>query len=145
MDTKKEVYEYLKNLKPALCVLATSFENTPECAVLAYTMNEDLEVIISTNPSSRKWKNISKNNKVALTFGWDFSKPNVQLEGVAVQLIQGEAYKKYATLYFQAHPELIRYKTPETVFLIVKPTWIRSSNYSVYPPRIEEVWLELHQ
>ena len=52
---KEEVFKFLSSKTPKLCVLATaSNEAKPQCAVMGYTLTPNLEVILSTDSTSRK-------------------------------------------------------------------------------------------
>lgn len=141
---EQEVLTLLKNLNPKLCVMATSSIGcNPECAVLTYVVHEDLSITISTHSKSRKWKNLEQNRRVALTFGCEFGKPNIQYEGIAELFVEGKDHQWHEEVYFKEHPDLIKFKGPDTVFLKVTPTWIRLTDYSSHPPRIEEKTIEL--
>ena len=143
---KEEVFKFLSSKTPKLCVLATaSNEAKPQCAVMGYTLTPNLEVILSTDSTSRKQNNLQQNHVVALTFGWSFEEFNIQYEGVAQLVKSGDEYKKCEETYFTSHPESEEFKgIPETVFIKVKPTWIRLSDYSTTPPRIEELFFNSH-
>ena len=141
---KQEILVLLKNLNPKLCVMATcGIDNQPECAVLTYVVHDDLTITISTHSKSRKWKNLEGNKKVALTFGWDFGKPYIQYEGIAELFTQGVDHQWHEEIYFKEHPDLIKFKGPDTVFLKVTPTWVRLTDYSSHPPRVEEEVMKL--
>lgn len=136
---EKEVLEFLKNQNPKLCVMATTaLSGQPECAVLTYVVHDDLTLTISTHSTSRKWKNLETNNKVALTFGWSFQGFNIQYEGDAELFIKGEDHKWHEELFFKEHPQLIQFKGSDTGFIKVTPRWIRLNDYSSHPPRITE-------
>ncbi|CAN5232062.1 hypothetical protein BH09PAT2_BH09PAT2_07710 [soil metagenome] len=137
-----EILSFLKNNKPQLCVLSTVNETgKPECAVLAYVVLDDLSLIISTHSSTRKWENLANNKHVAATMGWDFVHPNVQYEGEAECMEQGSDYEWHQKTYFAVHPELKQFKSPNTVFIKVKPKWIRMTDLSQHPPKIAEIKL----
>lgn len=135
-----EVLNFLTNRPEKLCVLATVNEKgEPECAVMGYAVLPDLSLVLSTDKTSRKWLNLRQNPFVALTFGWSFSELNIQYEGEAVLVGEGEEYKKCEEIYFSVHPEALEFKgQAETVFLKIKPTWTRLSDYRQTPARIEE-------
>ncbi len=136
----QEVLDFLKKREPKLCVLATSsLANEPESAVMGYAVSDDLSIICSTDRSSRKWNNLKQNSKVAITFGWGFGELNIQYSGLATLVESGEELKKCEDIYFASHQESLEFKgTPETGYIKIKPTWIRLSDYSSDPPRIEE-------
>jgi general stress protein 26 len=136
---ENQIQQYLKNLPVKLCVMATVTENgQPECAVLAYVVHDDLSLTISTNKKTRKWHNISKNNKVSLTFGWDHNALNVQYEGIATLVPEGLEQDKAGEVFFEVHPYLKQYQGPDTGFVQIKPHWVRTTDLSVHPPKVEE-------
>lgn len=140
MNIQSEVLQFLKKKIPKLCVLTTcSADGKPECAVMGYAVRDDLSLILSTDKTSRKWNNLHDNPRVALVFGWSFKELNIQYEGTAQLVESGEPFHQAEKIYFAAHPEAQEFKgLPETVFIKITPTWIRLSDYSVAPPRIQE-------
>lgn len=137
---KNTIYQTLQNRTPKLCVLATStLQGKPECAVLAYTINSDLSIILSTHKSSRKWQNISNNNLVALTMGQSFSELYVQYEGIAELISDGAEFKECEEMFFTANPHAKQFQNEDTAFIKVKPIWIKSTDFSVQPPQITEI------
>lgn len=137
---KDEILDFLKNRESKLCVLATSSSNAkPECAVMGYAVLDDLSLVLSTDKGSRKKINLLENNRVSLVFGWGFDELNVQYEGIAELAEDGGENKKCEEIYFASHPESLEFKgTPETIFIKVKPTWLRLSDYTTDHLRIEE-------
>ena len=91
MDKEKalKVWEFLENNH--LAVLATvSEENTPQASLVYYVTEEDFHLYIVTAKDSRKFKNISKNNKVSLVIGQEKTAQVLQIEGEAkVEDLQG--------------------------------------------------------
>lgn len=106
---------------------------------MGYAIKDDGSLILSTDKSSQKWKNLHTNSRVALVVGWSFEELNIQYEGTAQLIESGEPFHQAEKIYFTDHPEAQEFKgLPETVFIKITPTWIRLSDYSVTPPRIEE-------
>lgn len=137
---QNKVLEFLKSQQPRICVLATTCDKgAPHCAAMLYTVSDDLSLILSAHKSTRKCGNLKNNFKVALTFGFNFGILNIQYEGMAELIEEGEEYKKCEEIYFKDHPEAERYKGLDMVFIKIKPQWIRLSDYSVEPPVIEEM------
>lgn len=136
----KSVHEFLQSRPTKLCVLATA--NTtgqPQAAVLLYTVMDDLSILLSTHTTSRKWKNLQASPKAAITVGFGFEERNVQLEGLATCVTKGDDFTRYEELYFSQHPEVAHFKgLPETAYVHIKPTWIRLSDYTAHPMRVEE-------
>jgi general stress protein 26 len=131
---------YLKGLEQKICVLSTvNPDHTPESAVMGYAIREDGNIIFNTNRNSRKWSNIAVNQSVSICVGWDMRVPFIQIEGVAVKIENGTNYTTNEEFYFSCHPNSLAYKgNPDTVFISVRPLWIRFSNMSITPYSIEE-------
>jgi general stress protein 26 len=100
--------------------------------VLVYTILDDFSVLVSTHKTSRKWINLQSNSHVALIFGGSFSGLNIQYEGTA-ELIESEE------MYFTAHPETKMYKSEDTAFIKITPTWLRINDYTKHPPEVTEL------
>lgn len=137
---KDEIITFLKEKSPKLCVMASSSsDGKPECAVMGYAVLDDLTLVLCTDKTSRKWNNLKANPRVACIFGWSFEELNVQYEGTTELIESGEMFDKAKETYFEVHPEALEFKElPETVYLKISPLWLRLSDYSVAPPRIEE-------
>ena len=136
---EKEILEYLKSKTPKFCVMSTiSRDNKPECAVMGYSIFDDLTLLLSTHNTSRKWINLKNNPNVAIAIGWSFTEMFVQSEGVVELIFEDGEYTKCEEFHFSQNPEAKKFKSPETVYIKVKPKWIRLSDYTKLPPRIEE-------
>ncbi len=135
---KAAVQEFLEELDPKLCVLSTIGRyKHPESAVMAYAMMDDLSVVLTTHDDSRKYHNIKRNPNVALTFGWDLEGQNVQYEGTAKLVEESEEIER---IYDKANPEHGRFRDlPGMVFVLIKPRWIRFSDFSTFHPKIKEM------
>ncbi len=136
---KTSLLTTLRAINPPLCVLSTSsLAGNPQSAVMAFAVQDDLSILISTHTNTRKWKNLEENNKAALVFGLSFGIKNVQAEGTAELLTAGEEFKKVDEFYFTAHPELKKYRKDDTCFMKITLTWVRTSDYAQTPPKVEE-------
>ena len=137
---KQTIYEALVSKPVKLCVLATSsLDGKPECAVLAYAINNDLSLIVSTHKSSRKWNNIKNNNNVAVVFGQSFTELYVQYEGKAELITEGEAFEESEKMFFDVNPHAKQFQNEDTAFVKIKPVWLRSTDFTVKPPETTEV------
>lgn len=140
---KDKVLDFLENRQPKLCALATATKDgKPECAVVGYAVRNDLTILISTHPTTRKWQNIKASSHVALVFGWTFIELNVQIEGTAECVERNhEEYAQIDAFFFTQNPDAAAFKTPDTVFIKVKPRWVRTLEPNVMPPKTEEMQL----
>lgn len=124
-----QVLEFIKS-KPHTVISTCDKDNQPEAAVIGFGETDDLELVFGTYKTSRKYKNILKNNKVAFVIGWDSDYITVQYEGIAIEIF-GEEREKYLSLFHSKLPSAAHYKNhPEQTYFKVKPTWIRYSDLS---------------
>ncbi len=133
------VIEILRNKPIKLCVLGTaSSSGQPWCAVVAYAIEDNEKVIICTKKESRKWKNITENSKVALVFGFDMNETNIQCEGTATIIEQGDPYRECENVFYNVNPYAAKYKNEKTIFIMVKLTKGRISELKTFPPSMKE-------
>ncbi|MBP9719476.1 MAG: pyridoxamine 5'-phosphate oxidase family protein, partial [Candidatus Levybacteria bacterium] len=91
---------------------------------------DNLMLIIGTANTSRKYRNIIQNNKVALVIGGWEDHITIQYEGVAIELA-GEEKEKLTEIYLTKIPEVKKYALrPEQRFFKIIPSWIRCTGYS---------------
>jgi uncharacterized pyridoxamine 5'-phosphate oxidase family protein len=99
--------------------------NQPEAALIGFGTTENIELIFGTYSSSRKYKNIKENDKVALVIGWDEDYITVQYEGIAKE-VTGEELEPLISEFYAQVPEAVVYKNhPEQTYFKVSPKWIR--------------------
>lgn len=113
---------------------------TPQAALVGYGVSDCLEIVFDTLDSTRKAQNLRRNNRIALTIGGQTAgdERTVQLEGVADEPagVQLGALKQ---VYYAAYPDgPTRLSWPGLIYVRVRPTWIRYSDYNVRPPEIIE-------
>lgn len=139
-DMEKTVLEFLKKNQPKFCVISTVSEyGTPECAVMAYVVHEDLTITFSTPSTSRKWHNLEQNPYVAFTTGWEHGGLNVQYQGRVTLIALGKDHQWHEEIYFKEHPELAQFRgAPGARFIKITPTWIRLTDYTKGAPQITE-------
>lgn len=137
-----QVLQALRSAKPPLCVFSTVNDyDQPQSAVLAYVIRDDATVLLSTHSNTRKWANLKKNPKASIVFGVNFGVIGAQYEGSATLVDSGSEYENLKKEYFTTHPELEQYRSNDTAFIVMMPTWIRILDYTVSPPKTEEVKL----
>jgi pyridoxine/pyridoxamine 5'-phosphate oxidase len=135
---KENILNFFKTRKHA--VIATSGENgQPEAALIGFGETDNLEIIFGTYKTSRKYKNLKKNNKATFVIGWDQDNITVQYEGVARELGADEI-DRYVSVYHKKLPSAAAFRHhPDQSFWIVTPTWIRYSDLSGDEEQIQEV------
>jgi len=67
----------------------------------------------------------------------------VQMEGVVIEP-KGEELARYQAMYFAAWPEGMKRKDwPDVAYLVVRPRWVRYSDYDQVPALIVEMVIEM--
>jgi general stress protein 26 len=133
----EEVYAFMA--AESLAVLSTVTERgEPEAALVGFAVTPKLEIVFDTVKSSRKYPNLTKNQRMAWVIGCT-TEVTVQFEGVAEELV-GEALAKHKKTYFAKFPDGVeREKWPGITYFVVRPKWIRYCDYNPQSRRIEEM------
>ena len=119
---------------------SVSAANAPQAAVVGYAVTDRFELVFDTLDSSRKAENLRRGNRIALVIGGlvDGEERTVQYEGVADEP-SGEELERLKKVYYGAWPDgPSRLSWPGLIYIRVKPTWIRYSDFSANPPVIVE-------
>jgi hypothetical protein len=136
--THAELYAYIA--KHHYSVLGTAGPgNKPQSAVVGIAVTPQLEIVFDTVKTSRKYPNLIERPHCSFVVGgWDGAEQTVQYEGIAQEL-EGTASDKYLTVYFATFPDgPSRLSWPGIVHFLVRPTWIRYSDFDQSPPLIRE-------
>lgn len=133
----EEVYAFMA--AESLAVLSTVTERgEPEAALVGFAVTPKLEIVFDTVKSSRKYPNLTKNQRMAWVIGCT-TEVTVQFEGVAEELV-GEDLAKYEKTYFAKFPDGVeREKWPGITYFVVRPKWVRYCDYNPQSRRIEEM------
>ena len=139
--TIAEAYEFLRQQN--LGVISTvSEQGTLEAALVNYGVTEDLDLILETLHTSRKYRNLCRNPHMAMVVGTGKECLTCQYEGV-VSWPSDAALPGLLDVYFAARPEgLLHRGWPDLVYLHVRPTWIRISNYDLMHWNVRELDLQ---
>jgi general stress protein 26 len=110
---------------------------TPQSALVGFAVTENLEIIFDTVKSSRKYGNLIARPECSFVFGWS-GEQTMQYEGIAEEL-GGRQLQRYQDVYLRTWPDgLSRSQWPGIVYFLVKPKWIRYSDFDKNPPLIVE-------
>ena len=121
-------------------VSSLSGNGTPQSALVGIAISPDLEIIFDTVRSSRKYPNLIARPNCSFVLGWS-GEQTVQFEGIASEP-NGSDLKHHQETYFTVWPEgRAHLDWPEIAYYVVRPRWIRYSDYDQTPPVIEEVAL----
>lgn len=126
-NIQQVVVEFLKN--NATAVVSTCVKNQPEAATVFYVIDDELNLYFVTRRSSRKFKNLSSNNKVAVVVGTDAQNPTtVQMEGEASYSVNLPAIAKLFKVVWKEkklNNPLLYLKGLDFSIFKVKPKWMR--------------------
>ncbi|HEU4415164.1 MAG TPA: pyridoxamine 5'-phosphate oxidase family protein [Candidatus Angelobacter sp.] len=134
--TKADVYRFALQCK--LGVLSSAGpQGTPQSALVGIAITEDLEIVFDTIKTSRKSSNLLVRPACSFVFGWA-GEQTVQYEGTAEELRE-PLLRKYQEIYFRAWPDgPSRTNWPGLVYFLIRPKWIRYSDFDQNPPLIHE-------
>ena len=137
--TLAEIYRFLREHR--LAVISTlGPEASPQAAVIGIAVTEALDITFDTSTTSRKYANLRADPRAALVIGWDLGQ-TVQLEGTA-EVLSGPELDACKPDYFALWPDgRDREHRPDIAYVRVRPTWLRYSDFSRTPPRVEELRL----
>jgi general stress protein 26 len=134
---KDAVYRFLTDPQNKLAVFSSIADTGPQSALVGIAVTPDLEIVFDTVKHSRKYPNIVADPRCSLVIGTT-SGTTVQYEGVAREVTDAGQLAQLKEFYFAAFPDgPSRESWPGIVYIAVKPTWIRFSDYGETPPRIE--------
>lgn len=112
-------------------------QGAPRAALVGIGVTTELEVVFDTVSSSRKYGDLLAHPAASFVIGWE-GEVTVQLEGRAFQPT-GAELARYQQAYFAAWPDgPDRLNWPGIAYFVVRPKWIRYSDFDQRPPLIEE-------
>ena len=134
--TEADLYRFISQCKLGVLSSVAS-SGSPQSALVGIAVSRDLEIIFDTVKTSRKYGNLTARPACSFVFGWA-GEQTVQYEGVAEEL-GGPQLQRSQQIYFQAWPDgPSRMSWPGIVYFLVKPRWIRYSDFDQNPPLIRE-------
>jgi general stress protein 26 len=119
---------------------SVSPSGSPQAAVVGFVVTDSLEIFFDTVDTTRKVQNLRRSPKIALVIGGMTSgdERTVQYEGVADEP-WGAELESLKQFYFARFPDgRDRQTWPGIVYIRVRPTWIRSSDFNRDPAEIVE-------
>ena len=133
--TRTEIVELLRHHKLAV-IASIADDGAPQAALVGIAVSEQLEIVLDTLTSTRKFHNIVRDGRVALVIGeGDLT---IQIEGHA-DVLGGPDLERLQQTYFATNPDgRDRVAWPDITWLRVRPTWIRVADYNADPPVIRE-------
>ena len=134
--THADLFHFIAQLK--LGVLSSiGPSGAPQSALVGFAVTDNLEIIFDTVRSSRKYGNLMARPACSFVFGWA-GEQTVQYEGLA-EGPDGSELRRYQEVYFRAWPDgPSRLSWPGIAYFVVKPKWVRYSDFDQNPPLIRE-------
>lgn len=130
------LYEFMSGFRYGV-VSSIGEDGTPQSALVGISVSPELEIVFDTLKSSRKYPNLIARPACSVALGWPGEK-TVQYEGIAMEP-QGPELARYREIYFRAWPDgRDRLHWPGPVHLVIRPRWIRYSDFDQRPPLIKE-------
>jgi general stress protein 26 len=131
--TKQDLIDFLDS--QMLCVISSNGEEGfPNSATVAFSSNDDLELIIGTNAKSRKAGNFGRDNKVAMNITDAERRWTVQLEGNVSELTWEEFEAKYSEKHYKKLPFSLPFKDiPDQTNFRIVPTHLKLTEANKKP------------
>ena len=99
---------------------------------MGFALTKAKEVVFDTMSTSRKAVNLARNSAAALVIGWD-DNISLQIEGLGRRPV-GDDLASAKAAYFREWPDgRARENWPNIAYVVVRPKWVRYSNYSGAP------------
>lgn len=131
-----DIYEFIAKQKLGV-VGSIGADGSPQSALVGIAVSSELEIIFDTVKSSRKFQNLIVNPRCSFVVGWA-GETTVQYEGHA-RLPEGRELARYQQIYFTAWPDgPSRLTWPGITHFVMRPTWLRYSDFDKNPPLIQE-------
>lgn len=133
---KSSIHAFLSGQKLGV-VGSISPEGAAQAALVGIAVTLELEIIFDTVSNSRKFRNLSANPQCSFVVGWA-GEVTVQFEGMAF-LPRGNELARYQQIYFATWPDgPARLSWTGITYFVVRPQWIRYSDFDQNPPLIAE-------
>ena len=133
---RDELVRFLRRYKLAVQA-SVAADGSPQAAVIGFAVSDALEIVFDTVESTRKYRNLRAEPRIALVIGWD--EITAQIEGIA-DFPAGAELERLRECYFVAYPDgRDRLAWPGITHERVRPSWIRYSDFTQDPPHIVEI------
>jgi len=119
---------------------SVSAAHTPQAAVVGIAVTDRFEIVFDTVDSTRKALNLRCNPRLAFVIGGvaDDEERTVQYEGIADEPA-GAELEQLKAIYYRVYPDgPSRLSWRGLIYVRVRPTWIRYTDYTVDPTEILE-------
>jgi hypothetical protein len=132
---KKDLFSYINKRRYAVeATVGTS--RRPQAAVVGIAVTPALEIVFDTLKTTRKYRNLKRNPRIAFVIGWD-EDSTLQYEGIVREL--GPKDGKHRAAYLRKFPDgKERLKWPGITHFLAAPQWIRLTKYSKSGETVQE-------
>jgi pyridoxine/pyridoxamine 5'-phosphate oxidase len=135
--TKSFLFDYIKKYRFAV-ISTLSSDGFPQSAYVGFAITADLTIIFDTATDSRKYRNLLADPRISLVIGGE-DEQTIQYEGLAQRPGTRLSHELMET-YFAVFPEGRQRVSSENIaYFVVRPRWIRYSNFTVGRQKIEEI------
>lgn len=120
---------------------SVSPQGAPQCAVVGIALTDAFELVFDTLSTTRKTANLRRKSRIAFVIGGltEGDERTVQYEGIADEP-SGAELERVKAAYFDVWPDgRSRTSWPGLVYVRVRPTWIRYSDFTGNSPLIVEL------
>jgi hypothetical protein len=133
---KPALYSFMSRARYGV-ISSLAADRTPQSALVGVAITPELEIVFDTLKTTRKYVNLVVRPACSVVLWWG-GEQAVQLDGVAFEPA-GAAVEHYREVYFGAWPDgRDRLTWAGITHLVVRPRWIRATDYDQSPPAIEE-------
>jgi len=119
---------------------SVSSTDWPQAAVVGFAVTDRFEIVFDTLDSTRKAQNLRRNPNLALVIGGTSPGDDrtVQYEGVADEP-SGAELEHLKAIYYGVYPDgPSRLGWRGLIYVRVRPTWLRYSDFRTNPPQVVE-------
>jgi pyridoxine/pyridoxamine 5'-phosphate oxidase len=135
----RDLLQFLQSHRLAVQT-SVSASGTPQAAVVGIAVSDRFEIVFDTLASTRKAINLRQNPKAAIVVGGLIAgdERTAQIEGLADEPT-GEELERLKGVYYDVYPDgRSRSAWSGLIYVRVRPTWVRFSDYNQDPPLIVE-------
>jgi hypothetical protein len=137
--SRDELLQFMRSHKYGLEATVSS-RASPQAAVIGFGVTDHFEIVFDTLASSRKAQNLLSNPAISLVIGGLSAgdERTVQLDGIADRPA-GTELEQLKEAYYRVFPDgPQRAGWTGLIYVRVRPTWVRFSDFNVSPPQVKE-------
>jgi pyridoxine/pyridoxamine 5'-phosphate oxidase len=133
---RTSLYGFMKRQRYGI-LSSVADDGGPQSALVGIVTTPELSIVFDTLRTSRKYANLVARPRCSLVVGWT-NEQTVQIEGIAAEPV-GNDLRIFQAAYFETWPDgVARLEWPAITYFVVRPKWLRYSDYGLSPPLIWE-------